>query len=142
MNDSELIYREHEKIGFPPIEKSKQAQMAIRGDVSILNELTPGFQASYIPYDLYNKYITLTDEEFRAYFPLDEYVQTLAKLHQEFPKQDSAWYEANKRGGFTLYVQERGGFVHREDYQDKEEMTRSIIRGFLGRLGVNNNDHK
>lgn len=114
MNDSELIYKAHEAIGFPTIEKHKQAAILLSNDVSILNELTPGFEATYIPYSLFEKYITLTDEEFREYFSVDAYLEKLSKIHKESPRLDSEWYEENGSGGYTFYVQERGGLVHLE----------------------------
>ena len=139
MEDLNKIYREHEKIGFPTIEKVKQVEMLLNRNVSIINELTPGFIADHIPYELYKRYVTLTEEEFKVYFSIDNYIQEKKDIHLKFPQLDSFWFEENINGSFTQIIQERGGIVYKIHYKTKKKFTDKINRSLLGSLDINNN---
>lgn len=96
MDDAELTYREHEKIGFPAISENDQANILIWHDVEIINRLTPNFKADFIPREVARKYITLSKFRFREFFVKSGYVEKLYGTHLKFPKSDGQWVERQK----------------------------------------------
>ncbi|SMG53856.1 hypothetical protein SAMN05661096_04105 [Marivirga sericea] len=122
MQQAKEIYLEHEKIGFPKISEQDQANMLIWHSPEIINKLTPGFNAEFIPPEVAKKYISISKETLREHFKGSGYIERLNENHKLFPKQDSQWVEKNGVSGYQLKVQERGGLVHIEFFDSYEEL--------------------
>ena len=120
--DSEKIYEIHKGIGFPTISEKEQANILIWHDVEIINKLTPGLKAEYIPQEVARKYIKLTKDKFRVFFIASGYIEMLNETHLKYPKLDSQWVEKTKDSKYELNVQERGGLVHIERFDDYESV--------------------
>ena len=121
--NAEEIYNVHEKIGFPPLSEKEQADILLWHDVAIINRLTPDFKADYIPPAVVKRYVTLSKDSFRTFFATSGYIEKLYENHLNYPQQDSHWVEkAKKRSGYEFKVQERGGLVHLEFFEDYEKV--------------------
>jgi len=120
--DAEKIYKIHEGIGFPTLSEKEQADILIWHDVEIINKLTPGFKAEYIPQEVAKKYIKLPKDKFRVFFISSGYIEKLYDTHLKYPKLDSEWVEKTKDSKYVLKVQERGGLVHIEYFDDYESV--------------------
>lgn len=122
MDRSKEIFLEHEKIGFPSISEQDQADMLIWHNPAIINKLTPGFEANFIPSEVGKRYISISKNSFRAYFKTSGYIEKLYENHQQFPMQDSQWVEKTEDSKYQLMVQERGGLVHIEFFESYDDM--------------------
>lgn len=109
-------YLKHEKIGFPELSAEDQCRLLIRGDVKILNNLTPGYRMRFIPTGLFQKYITISRETFKSLFESSGYIEQLNEAHRDHPKRDGEWVEPYDDGRFELKVQERGSIVHGQSF--------------------------
>lgn len=128
--DSDSIYTTHEGIGFPTISEKEQADILIWHDAEIINRLTPGFKADYIPNEVAKKYIKLTKDTFRNLFITSGYIEQLYDTHLRYPKLDSKWVEKTKDSKYVLKVQERGGLVHIEHFDDYESVIDYFVDWF------------
>lgn len=93
MTTEEEIFQQHSKIGFPLISEKEQASILIWHDVEIINRLTPGFRAEFIPANVVKRYITLPKVSFRRHFINSGYIEKLNETHKNFPTLDSQWVE-------------------------------------------------
>jgi hypothetical protein len=120
--ESQRIYEIHERLGFPPISEKDQADILIWHDVGIINKLTPGFEAEFIPPAVAKQYVKLTKEKFRELFIVSGYIERLYEKHLEYPRLDSEWVEKTEDSKYQLKVQERGGLVHLENFEDYDRV--------------------
>lgn len=127
MMDEERIYKVHEEIGFPSITEQEQADILIWHDVKIINRLTPGFEADYIPPGVAKRYVNLTKDRFRELFSSSGYIETLYDTHLKYPKLDSQWVEKTKDSKYVLKVQERGGLVHLEYFDCYDDVINYFV---------------
>jgi hypothetical protein len=122
MMDAKMIYNVHEQIGFPLISEREQAAILIWHDVEIINRLTPGFKAEYIPPAVARMYVRLTKDRFRTLFASSGYIEKLYDTHVKYPSTDSQWVEKTKDGKYQLKVQERGGLVHMQHFENYDSV--------------------
>ena len=120
--DIEQIYNEHEKIGFPKISEKEQADILIWHDVNIINKLTPDFKAEIIPPAVAKQYVRLSKRKFRKYFIKSGYIEKLYDTHVKNPKLDSKWVEKTDNKKYQMIVQERGGIVHIEHFDNYDSV--------------------
>lgn len=127
-------YQQHEKIGFPELSAEDQCRLLIRGDIRVLNNLTPGFRMRFIPTKLFQKYISISREQFRSLFEAFGYIDQLNETHREHPKRDGEWIEPLDDGQFELKVQERGSIVHQQSFSSSNAVVDYYVSMFYNKV--------
>lgn len=119
---NEEIYKAHERIGFPEISEKDQADILIWGDVGIINKLTPYCNAEFIPKEIAKKYVKLNKQTFKEYFINSGFIESLNETHLQYPSLDGKWIEKADGERYLMKVQERGGLVHIEYFENYDAM--------------------
>jgi hypothetical protein len=127
MDNKKRIYQEHERIGFPLISESDQANILIWRDVEIINRLTPGFKADFIPAEVARMYIRLSKDRFKELFINSGYIEKLYETHLKFPDRDGLWVEKTEGSKYELKFQERGALSHIEHFADYSEVVEYFV---------------
>ena len=109
MSQEDEIYAVHEKLGFPTLSEQDQADLLLTNNPAIINKLTPGFRADFIPGALYRKYVTIHRETFRHYFIESDYFIRRKKVQRENPLLDGDWIREKKNGTFEVTRQPETG---------------------------------
>ena len=104
------------------MDEQDQADLLIWHKVETINKLTPGFRADFIPIEVASRYITISKSKFREYFIKSGFIEKLNDIHRQFPKSDSQWVELTTDFKYQLKVQERGGLVHIEFFENYDNV--------------------
>ena len=121
------IYTVHEKLGFPTLSEQDLADLLLTNNPDIINKLTPGFQAEFIPGALYRKYVTLSRETFLHYFMESDYFIRRKKVQRENPLLDGDFIQEKKNGTFEVTRQERGEIIEVTRYENKPALVDYLI---------------
>jgi len=134
MSTADEIYTHHQAIGFPTLSEQDQLQLLFQENVEIINKLTPGFEANFVPYKVLKAYVTISKERFKNFFLSSNYYESLNRAHKENPSQDGQWLEQSENDSFIFYVQERGQIVQTIKFKSNEEMHDFFVDQFFRKI--------
>ncbi|NHN25408.1 hypothetical protein FIA58_006945 [Flavobacterium jejuense] len=106
--NAEEIYKIHNAIGFPSITPKKQAEILISHNVEIINKLTPGFKAEFIPSNVVKRYVKLSKDEFRFFLKSYNFIEKSYAYHIKNPDLECCWVEKTKESTYEFRCSERG----------------------------------